>query len=142
MNDEAGHTVNSMLFFHIPLQEYKTATELYLEGNDEVKYFFGENPGDHGGITNELVCCFDYPSKIFDKAVELCSTTAMFCGHDHYNNASIEYKGIRLTYGMSIDYLAMPGISKETKQRGAELITIHADSSWELKQIPLESIVK
>lgn len=140
MNAEAGHTVNSMVFFHIPLQEYKTATELYLDGSSEVKYFFGENPGDHGGITNELVCCSDYPSKLFDTAVELGSTTGMFCGHDHYNNASIEYKGIRLTYGMSIDYLAMPGISRETKQRGAELITIHADSTWDLEQIPLESI--
>ena len=142
LNEEAGHTVNSMVFFHIPLQEYKTATELYLDGSDEVTYYFGENPGDHGGITNDLVCCSDYPSKLFDTAVELGSTTAMFCGHDHYNNASIEYKGIRLTYGMSIDYLAQPGISKETKQRGAELITIHSDSTWDLEQIPLESIAQ
>jgi len=140
MNDEAGHTVNSLVFFHIPLQEYKTATELYLKGSDEVKYFFGENPGDHGGITNDLVCCSDYPSKMFDTALQLGSTTGFFCGHDHYNNASIEYKGIRLTYGMSIDYLAMPGIAKETKQRGAELITIHPNSNWDLEQIPLTSI--
>ncbi|SFB92987.1 metallophosphoesterase [Ruminococcus albus] len=137
---EAGHTVNSLLFFHIPLQEYKTATELYLEGSDEVKHYFGENPGDHGGITNDLVCCSEYPSKLFDTAVELGSTTGMFCGHDHYNNASLEYRGIRLTYGMSIDYLAMPGIENETKQRGAELITIHSDSTWDLVQIPLEKI--
>ncbi|SEK66670.1 metallophosphoesterase [Ruminococcus albus] len=140
LNAEAGHTVNSLLFFHIPLQEYKTATELYLEGSNEVKHYFGENPGDHGGITNNLVCCSEYPSKLFDTAVELGSTTGMFCGHDHYNNASLEYKGIRLTYGMSIDYLAMPGIDNETKQRGAELITIHSDSTWDLEQIPLESI--
>ena len=140
MNEEAGHTVDSMVFFHIPLQQYKTATELYIEGSDEVTYYFGENPGDHGGITNDLVCCSEYPSKLFDTAVELGSTTAMFCGHDHYNNASIEYQGIRLTYGMSIDYLAMPGIEKETKQRGAELITIHPDSTWDLEQIPLDSI--
>lgn len=140
MNDEAGHTVNSFVFFHIPLQQYKTATELYLAGSDEVKYFFGENPGDHGGITNDLVCCSDYPSKMFDTALKLGSTTGFFCGHDHYNNASIEYKGIRLTYGMSIDYLAMPGIERETKQRGAELITIHSDSSWDAEQIPLTSI--
>ncbi|MDO4863449.1 MAG: metallophosphoesterase [Ruminococcus sp.] len=140
MNSEAGRTVNSFVFFHIPLQEYKTATELYLDGSDEVTYYFGENPGDHGGITNDLVCCSDYPSKMFDTALELGSTTGFFCGHDHYNNASIEYKGIRLTYGMSIDYLAMPGIAKETKQRGAELITIHPDSTWDLEQIPLTSI--
>ncbi|MBR1750636.1 MAG: metallophosphoesterase [Ruminococcus sp.] len=140
MNEQAGHTVNSFVFFHIPLQQYKTAAELYNAGSDEVKYFFGENPGDHGGITNDLVCCSDYPSKLFDTALELGSTTGFFCGHDHYNNASLEYKGIRLTYGMSIDYLAMPGIEKETKQRGAELITIHKDSSWDLEQIPLTSI--
>ena len=140
LNEEAGHTVNSLVFFHIPLQEYKTATELYLADSDEVKYYFGENPGDHGGITNELVCCSDYPSKLFDTAVALGSSTGFFCGHDHYNNASIEYKGIRLTYGMSIDYLAMPGIAKETTQRGAELITIHSDSTWDLEQIPLTSL--
>ena len=29
---------------------------------------------------------------------------------------------------------------KRRKQRGAELITIHSDSSWELEQIPLDSI--
>ena len=61
-------------------------------------------------------------------------------GLNVYDNASLEYKGIRLTYGMSIDYLAMPGISKETKQRGAELITIHEDGSWDVEQIPLDSI--
>lgn len=140
LNKEKGSTVNSLCFFHIPLQEYKTATELYLAGSNEVKHFFGENPGDHGGITNDLVCCSDYQSKLFDTALELGSTTGFFCGHDHYNNASLEYKGIRLTYGMSIDYLAMPGIEKETKQRGAELITIHSDSTWDLEQIPLTLI--
>ena len=64
----------------------------------------------------------------------------MFCGHDHYNNMSLEYEGVRLTYGMSIDYLAMPGIEKDTAQRGGELITIHRDGSWDLQQIPLVSI--
>lgn len=75
-----------------------------------------------------------------DLPLTVFPSTGFFCGHDHYNNASIAYKGIRLTYGMSIDYLAMPGIGKETAQRGAELITIHADSSWDLEQIPLTSL--
>ena len=77
---------------------------------------------------------------VYDTAYALGSTTGFFCGHDHYNNASLEYKGIRLTYGMSIDYLAMPGIEKETRQRGAELITLYSDGSWDLQQIPLDSI--
>ena len=64
------------------------------------------------------VCCSEYPSTIFDTAKSLGSTQGFFCGHDHYNNMSLEYQGIRLTYGMSIDYLVMPGIARETAQRG------------------------
>ena len=55
---------------------------------------------------------------------------------------SLEYKGVRLTYGMSIDYLAMPGIENDTAQRGGELITIHPDASWDVVQIPLTSITE
>ena len=137
LNQEAGHLVHSLAFFHIPLQQYRTAYNLYTKGSDEVTYYFGRN--DEKMI--DKVCCSDYPSKFFDTALALGSTMGMFCGHDHYNNMSLEYKGIRLTYGMSIDYLAMPGIENDTKQRGGELITIHKDSTWELKQIPLKSLV-
>ncbi len=138
LNQEEGKTVNSMAFFHIPLQEYRTAYELYESGSDEVTYYFGSN--DEKMI--DKICCSDYPSKLFDTMLELGSTKAVFCGHDHYNNMSLEYKGIRLTYGMSIDYLAMPGIEKDTKQRGAELITLHKDSSWDVVQLPLTEISK
>ncbi len=134
--EEEGSTVPSMVFFHIPLQQYRTAYELYTSGSNEVKYFFGEN----NEKMLDKVCCSDYPSKLFDTMVELGSTKAVFCGHDHYNNMSLEYKGIRLTYGMSIDYLAMPDIENDVLQRGAELITIHNDGSFDIVQIPLVSI--
>jgi hypothetical protein len=136
LNAEAGHTVPSMIFFHIPLQQYRTAYELYEAGNDEVAYFFGEN----GEKMINKVCCSDYPSSLFDRAREL-GCEAMFCGHDHYNNMSLEYEGVRLTYGMSIDYLAMPGIENDTEQRGGELISIRTDAGWELMQIPLNSLI-
>ena len=137
MHAEAGHDVPSMIFFHIPLQQYRTAYELYEAGSSEVTWFFGEN----GEKMINKVCCSEYPSSLFDRAREL-GCEAMFCGHDHYNNMSLEYEGIRLTYGMSIDYLVMPGIEKDTAQRGGELITIHRDGSWDLQQIPLVSIEK
>jgi len=138
LNKEAGRVVPSMIFFHIPLQQYRTAYELYEAGSDEVKYFFGEN----GESMIDKVCCSDYPSSLFDRILALGSTTGTFCGHDHYNNMSLEYKGVRLTYGMSIDYLAMPGIENDTAQRGGELITIHPDASWDVVQIPLTSITE
>ncbi len=136
LSDAEGRVVPSMAFFHIPLQQYRTAYELYEAGSGEVEWFFGENNEQ----MIDRVCCSDHPSALFDRMVELGSTSAVFCGHDHYNNMSLEYRGIRLTYGMSIDYLAMPGIEFDTAQRGAELITLHADSSWDLAQLPLETV--
>lgn len=136
LEKEEGKDVSSLVFFHIPLQQYKTAYELYEQGSDEVIYYFGSN--DEKML--DKVCASEYPSKMFDVALELGSTKGFFCGHDHYNNMSLEYKGIRLTYGMSIDYLAMPGIEKDTKQRGATLITTHKDSTIDIEQIPLTEI--
>ena len=136
LDAQEGKNVSSLLFFHMPLQQYRTAYQLYESGSNDVKYFFGEN----GEKMINKVCCSNYPSKLFDTAKKLGSTTAMFCGHDHYNNMSLEYQGIRLTYGMSIDYHAMPGIDKDTKQRGGTLITLHKDSSYDIKQIRLTDI--
>lgn len=133
---EQNRVVPSMVFIHIPLQQYKTAYDLYIDGSDDVKYFFGEN----NEKMIDKICCSDYPSTLFETMVELGSTKAVFCGHDHYNNMSLEYRGIRLTYGMSIDYLAMPGIEDDVLQRGAELITIHRDGSFDIEQIPLHTI--
>ena len=136
MSEEAGRTVKSLVFFHIPLQEYRTAYQLYEKGSDEVKWYFGSN--DETML--DKVCCSEFPSSMFDVAKELGSTTGFFCGHDHYNNMSLEYQGIRLTYGMSIDYLAMPGIARDTKQRGATLITIHNDGTSDIEQVPLSAV--
>ncbi len=125
LSQDEGHTIPSMLFFHIPLQEYREAYELYEQKSEEVQYYYGETMIDK-------ICASNYPSRLFDTAKELKSTKAMFCGHDHYNNLSLEYEGIRLTYGYSIDYLAMPGIEKDTKQRGGTLITIHQDGQFDI----------
>ena len=136
LNAEEGKTISSLAFFHIPLQQYRTAYELYEAGSDQVTWYFGSN--DEQMI--DKVCCSEYPSSFFDAAKELGSTKATFCGHDHYNTMSLEYQGIRLTYGMSIDYLVMPGIARDTKQRGGTLIVCHPDSSYEIIQVPLDSL--
>ena len=138
MNAEAGRIIPSLGFFHIPLQEYRTAYELYEQGSDEVTWYFGANEEK----MMDKVCCSEYPSSLFHVAKELGSTTGFFCGHDHYNNMSLEYGGIRLTYGMSIDYLVMPGIARDTKQRGGTLITVHGDGTTDIVQVPLTAIVQ
>ena len=131
-----GSLVPSLIFLHIPLTEYRTAWELYRRGSSDVSYFFGANRERPDG----KVHCSEHPSALFDAVVELGSTQGIFCGHDHENNISLEYRGVRLTYGMSIDYLTYPGIAKRTVQRGGELIAIAEDGSWSVEQVPLKEI--
>ena len=73
------------------------------------------------------------PSRIYDALVSN-GTTGVFCGHDHMNNSSFWVQkgnnpndkiGLKLTYGMSVDYLAYPGIYKKTAQRGGRMIEIN-----------------
>ena len=82
----------------------------------------------------------------FKRILDLGSTKYVFCGHDHRNTFSFTYRGVRLTYGMSIDYSAVgiipesiypnQNIYDETEQRGGTLITIRENGAAELRQIP------
>lgn len=128
--ENGGKTPSSIAFFHIPLIEYLDAWTEYTEnGNNDtenVKYRFGKV-----GETGSLIYASEINSGLFETARELGSTKGFFCGHDHLNNFSIDYKGIRLTYGYSIDYLAYPGIMKYGSQRGCTMITVAQDGSFE-----------
>lgn len=129
LNKKNGSPVKSMAFFHIPLNEYADAWEEYrLNGKkdtENVKFIYGV-----AGEPDEKVWPGKYRDNLFETMLELGSTQAIFCGHDHLNNFSVEYKGIRLTYGLSIDYLAYWGIVKQTAQRGGTVITVSPDGSF------------
>ena len=135
LSKKEGKMISSLAFFHMPLQEYQEAYTLYKEGSDEVLYHFGKI-----GEKKETICISKHPSSLFSKAVELGSTKAMFCGHDHLNTISLTYQGIQLTYGLSIDYLAYPDIEEKTEQRGATLITLLSDSTFKVEQVALNSL--
>ena len=117
---------SSLAFFHIPLEEYGMAWNEFKENNyhdtENVKYFDGWYHE-----SDEKSYCGLYPDNMFETMLELGSTKGIFCGHDHINNASLEYKGIRLTYGMSIDYLAYTDLNKKGAQRGCTVITLSPD---------------
>lgn len=118
--------VTSLAFFHIPLEEYGIAWNEYKANG----YKDTENVKSYGGWyheDDEKSYCGVYPDNLFETMLELGSTKGIFCGHDHVNNASLEYKGIRLTYGMSIDYLAYSDIDKQGAQRGCTVITLTQD---------------
>lgn len=120
----------SLAFFHIAIPEYKTAWDEYrandFNDTENVKYIYGK-----AGEKDYSVYTSEYNYGFFNKVKELGSTQGMFCGHDHLNNFSIDYKGVRLTYGYSIDYLAYTGIMKFGLQRGCTVIDIAPDGSFE-----------
>jgi len=104
--------VPSMLFFHIPLPEYAEAAALLESGDLADLTAFGAN--------HETVCCPPYNSGLFDKILELQSTTHVFVGHDHINSLSVTYQGVRLTYALKTG----PTCYYEDEMQGATLITI------------------
>lgn len=131
--------VESLLFMHIPFVEYETAWQEYREAGskdtENVTYFYGE-----ALEPDENVCHSMYDDDMFETILELGSTQGVFVGHDHLNYYSVEYKGVRLTYGMSIDYLAYIGIGKDTTQRGATIIDLDGSGNAEIGMLPLESV--
>lgn len=128
LGKEENSDIKSAAFFHIPLTEQKDAWYEYAENNfsdtENVKFYYGV-----AGEGSKVVYCGIGEDEMFEAMLELGSTKAVFCGHDHYNNFSLDYKGIRLTYGMSVDYLAYPGIYKEGSQRGCTVITVTPDGT-------------
>lgn len=123
----------SLMFFHIPIAQYKTAWEAYKENGykdtGEVQVHYG-GIGEKGGLFPSL-----HPDNVFDTLQQVGSTRGTFCGHDHLNNLSVTYKGIRLTYGLSVDYLAYIGIKNYGAQRGFTRITVHPDGSFDCQPV-------
>ena len=125
-------TPKSLAFFHIPLLEVRDAYWKYVnngcQNTADCKFIKG-NPGEKDPVV--------FPSEtrtaLFDTMVELGSTQGMFYGHDHLNNFVMEYKGIIMSYGYSIDYFAYGGIDKCGYQRGCQMITVHPDGGFEIK---------
>lgn len=131
----------TVAFFHIPTSEFRIAYEdLAMNGfkdTEETKYISGVwdelidgTTGSriwHGGITREG------PLEDIDRFFEtlgpdgLGVLEACYCGHDHVNNAWVNYKGVDLIYGYSIDNLAYTDINYSGLQRGATIISINAE---------------
>ena len=125
-----------MAFFHMPPAEFKEAYKKMKLGDHSVSY-------EHGSIgeKNEYFGISNRPPHFFEKAVDNGWLKWIFCGHDHLNTLSLTYKGIRMTYGMSIDYLGYSGIAKQYIQRGATLITRKTDGNIDITMVPLTTVV-
>lgn len=89
----ADKVVPSYIYQHVGVPEFRIAwNEAWNNGEPNDKYFYGNCPsGNYSSHISE--------DDLFETAVDLGSTKAIFYGHHHDNDASVEYKGIRLTFG-------------------------------------------
>ena len=128
--------IKAMAFFHMPLREFKEAYEKMKLGDRNVIY-------RHGSIAekDEYFGISKFKSTFFDRAVENGVIKWIFCGHDHMNTLSLVYRGIQMTYGMSIDYLGYQNIKSSNIQRGGTLITRRADGNVDIGMVPLGPVV-
>ena len=143
-NSPEGKLLPSLAFFHIPPKEFKEGWEKCYRGDPEAKYYLG--------FVGEKDNYFGYPKTkegyFFRRMVKFGSCKGMFMGHDHLNTLSIEYKGIRLTYGMSIDYLAYVSMlgqiptAKTHSQRGGTVIDISENGTFDVSLLPLDDIAE
>lgn len=124
-NGDASKVVPSLAFFHIPMQEFKTAYDVAKK--DGGKLF---------GYRFEDECPPIQDDQMFETMVELGSTKGVFVGHDHMNNYEVEYSGIRLCYGLSCDHniYLVP-------MRGGNLINIKADGSFTTQKLMCHRVI-
>ena len=112
----------SLMFMHIPLREVKAAYDESIangkQDTENVKWLDGFD-----GETDEVVYSSRTDEQLFETILEEGSTKWLFFGHDHLNNFVLEYKGVILSYGYSIDYLAYSDIDTRGYQRGCTVIT-------------------
>lgn len=88
----------SALFIHIPLFEYSEAYNQAFNLNDttDTTLLYG--------IRLEPECSSKINSLMFASILNVNSTKLVICGHDHVNDYSVMYQGVKLTYSQSMSY--------------------------------------
>lgn len=131
--ENGGEAPKSLAFFHMPIMEMQDAYYEYRDSGfsdtENVKYIYGK-----AGEKDIVVYSSEKNYGFFDKVLENNSTQGIFFGHDHLNNFSLDYKGVRITYDYTVDYLAYTGIYKYGAQRGCTMITVSPDGSFNYTQ--------
>ena len=116
----------SYMYMHIPPEEMRTAYNKAAEGDISDYETYGI-----AGESGKVVYSSEYPDNLFETVVELGSTKGIFFGHDHLNSLHLNYRGVTLAYGYSIDYSAYAGGTGY--QRGCTLLTVSTDGEAALR---------
>lgn len=137
IENKNGAKVRSILFDHIPLNEYKTAYE-EITGETEATY---DTPdcydvaNENGtmlieGQRREAICYSGHNSGMFDAICEMDSTKLVVAGHDHINDFVVLYKGVILSYNVPSGYSSYNLVSKgisDKLMKGYTTYTVSTD---------------
>ena len=123
-----GKKIPSLMFFHIPLQEFRTMYE-----NDSLKRQhpeYGLSPQHHVvGERNEDECPGPFNSGLFSAMLERGDVKGVFVGHDHVNNYVGNYFGIVLGYSANTGFGTYGlGGSENHRMRGARVFVLHENN--------------
>ena len=119
----AGVTVPSLMFYHIPLPEVNDAWEFAQKNPAAVIYTEGE--------MNEAACNPKHDHHFYDVIKEKHSTHGMYFGHDHINNFIVRYEGIDFGYGIK----ATDRVYYDEAMLGGRVITLRPDHSLAYENI-------
>jgi 3',5'-cyclic AMP phosphodiesterase CpdA len=124
---EHGRKLPSLMFFHIPLQEWRQMYE-----NDAVKVAhpeYGLAP-QHGvvGERNEDECPGPFNSGLFAALAARGDVKGVFVGHDHVNDYVGDYFGVRLGYSANTGFATYGlGGAENHRMRGARVFVVRED---------------
>ena len=123
INEEEKRKVPSFVFMHMPLKQYEEAWDAAVNAKKTAVFYYGSK--------NEKISTQSENCKLYDKIKELDSTKGIFFVLYHLNDFSVEYEGVRFTYGQGIDCLLYA--KNFAQNKGGTLLTIHKDGSFEIK---------
>ncbi|MBQ8427328.1 MAG: metallophosphoesterase [Clostridia bacterium] len=115
-----GNKVGSFMFYHIPTEEARSVAE---KGSKPFK--------DEDGVLWEQVNAQETESEIFKAIKNSGFTTSIFFGHDHLNNAFLDYRGVKMCYGLKT------GTNSYSNQdlQGGNLITLNIGGKTLIERI-------
>ena len=120
----SGANAPSTVILHIPIGEYQLAYDAaWDDGWKEGYAAFGSQ--------KEAICPEGGSNGFFAAVQDIGLTKNILCGHDHTNNFSIVYEGVRLSYSMRLGIYG----AHHPDNMGATLLTIHGDGSVEVSHI-------
>lgn len=104
INRLCNNQADISVWMHVPLPEYQYARDQYY---DEVKHTWASECQGYGEIHEKICCQRDAEGNpvqmgFYDVCKELGTVSNIICGHEHMNDFSVMYDGIRITYTMKI----------------------------------------